>query len=90
MDAVTEYQTDHDLLLRLDERTIAMVKAIEALTNSLDKKNDDHEQRIRTLELKVTDAIAQRDIRDRYMKVGGTILIFAVGIIEFVIQRIWK
>lgn len=84
------YQSDHDLLLRLDERTIAMVKAIEALTSSLDKKNDDHEQRIRALETKVTNAIAERDSSDRFTKVAGTILILAVGIVEFIIQRIWR
>lgn len=90
IDPVTEYQTDHDLLLRLDERTIAMVKAIEALTTSLDKKNDDHEARIRTLETKVTNTIAEREASDRFTKIAGTILILSVGIIEFVIQRIWR
>lgn len=50
----------------------------------------DHETRLRAVENKLTNAIASRDESDKLMKVGGTVLIVCVGIVEFVASHFWK
>jgi hypothetical protein len=40
---IVHYQSDHDILIRLDERTRNMDKKVDQLTN-------DHESRLRSLE----------------------------------------
>jgi hypothetical protein len=41
---MAEHQNDHDLLIRLDEKVTGMIHKLDNLT-------DDHEKRIRTLEI---------------------------------------
>lgn len=50
---VQQFQTDHDLLVRLDERTSGILKSVEELKKEATLDKDDHEQRIRALEIKI-------------------------------------
>lgn len=47
---IAEYQTDHDLLVKLNVQ-------VDTLTRAVEKKNDDHEARIRSLERTQTQII---------------------------------
>lgn len=47
---LTEFQTDHDLLVTLNERMSNVSKDIGKLTEAAQVKNEDHEKRIRELE----------------------------------------
>lgn len=78
-DPVGEYQTDHDLLIRLDEK-------VSALHPKLDKLTDDHEARIRILEQKVED---QRSSA-RTWRYGLTIAISVLGLLVGVLALYLK
>jgi hypothetical protein len=50
-----QYQTDHDLLVTLNERMSNVSKDIGKLTEAAQIKNEDHEKRIRLLETTTGD-----------------------------------
>lgn len=50
-DPVQEYQSDHDLLVRLDERYSAMHQDIKELKNGTNTRLDNLEQKVSNLEL---------------------------------------
>jgi hypothetical protein len=47
---LAEYQTDHDLLVTLNERMRNFGTDIKTLTEAAQTKNEDHEKRLRVLE----------------------------------------
>jgi len=55
MDAIQEYQSDHDLLVRLDERMAGMSKSLEELSGANTTKNDDHEKRLQAAEAGISN-----------------------------------
>jgi hypothetical protein len=68
---LAQYQSDHDLLVRIDERTTT-------LHTKVDKLTDDHETRIRTLEKEANRWIGKQSI------IGGMIGVAAAFISAFV------
>jgi hypothetical protein len=52
---IAEYQSDHDLIVRVDERTLTISENIEKLSYALQRKTDDHETRLRATETAVTE-----------------------------------
>jgi hypothetical protein len=77
---VAQYQSDHDLLVKLNER-------VDGLTRAVEKKNDDHETRIRDLESKV-DAQESSARTWRYVvSIALVILGLGVSIIGAYISR---
>jgi hypothetical protein len=52
---LSEFQTDHDLLVTLNERMSNVSKDIGKLTEAAQVKNEDHEKRLRELETKTGD-----------------------------------
>jgi hypothetical protein len=50
-DPVSEYQTDHDLLVRLDERYASMHGDIRDLKNGTNKRLDNLEKDVKNLQL---------------------------------------
>jgi hypothetical protein len=52
---LTDFQTDHDLLVTLNERMSNVSKDIGKLTEAAQVKNEDHEKRIRVLETTTGD-----------------------------------
>lgn len=68
---LAEYQSDHDLLVVLNERVLILTKAVE-------KKSDDHEIRIRTLE-SISEDFASSSRTWRYI-VGITLPVLFVAL----------
>lgn len=66
--------TDHDLLIRLDENMKSLQKSINALIEANTKINDDHEGRIRSLEVENERTIGRQGIL-------GAIIGGAIGLI---------
>lgn len=50
-DPIKEYQTDHDLLVRLDERYAALHADIKELKNGTNSRLDSLEKKVSSLEL---------------------------------------
>lgn len=46
---LSEYQTDHDLLIRLDTRMADLVRSMEELKGGTNKRIDDHDRTIANL-----------------------------------------
>jgi hypothetical protein len=72
-DQIAVYQSDHDLLVRLDEKYGAIANDLRELKDTNKIKADDHETRIRSLE------------RQRWIMIGGAtaISIVASYLIQF-------
>lgn len=84
-----EYKTDHDLLLELRVEMRLLREDIKEMKNGIKITIDDHETRIRGLEKSVENVAAQKETSDKLTRVGGAILIFAVGVIEFLISQFY-
>lgn len=69
---LNEYQSDHDLLVKLNVQ-------VDTLTRAVEKKNDDHEVRIRVLEKGQTQILT-----------WGSAAMVAMTIAQFVLGHFWK
>lgn len=69
---LAEYQTDHDLLVVLNER-------VGALTVAVDRKNNDHEERIRTLETEIDGQVAASTLWRYVVGITLPIVFIALG-----------
>lgn len=69
---LNEYQSDHDLLVKLNVQ-------VDTLTRAVEKKNDDHEGRIRILEKGQTQILT-----------WGSAGMVALTVVQFVISHYWK
>jgi hypothetical protein len=78
--SLAEYQTDHDLLVALNVR-------VEGLTKAVDKKNDDHEARIRELETTVDTIESSRRTWNYVVSIALALLGLVVAIIGAYISR---
>jgi hypothetical protein len=85
MDTAT--QTDHDLLIELRTEMRGMRIDIKNIADGTSLKMADHETRIRTLEAEAITYSTDRVSATVYTRIGGTILIFMVGVAEFFIQK---
>jgi hypothetical protein len=47
---LADYQSDHDIIVRLDTKMDIMTATVEKLTNAMTSKADDHETRLRRIE----------------------------------------
>jgi hypothetical protein len=52
---LAEYQSDHDVLVRLDTKMDIMSTSMDRLTDATTRKTDDHERRIRANETDITE-----------------------------------
>lgn len=77
---LAQYQTDHDLLVVLNER-------VGALTDAVKEKNTDHETRIRGLESRTDSIESSRTTWNYVVGIALTILGIGVTIIGAYISR---
>ena len=52
---LAEYQSDHDIIVRLDTKMDIMTATVEKLTDAMTRKGDDHEVRLRRSEGDIID-----------------------------------
>ena len=81
---------DHDLLIELRAEMRAVRADIKELKDGMALTIKDHETRIRYLEETITTTEASKRGSDNATRIWGTVLIFAVGIAEFILTRIYK
>lgn len=80
-DPDAQYQTDHDLLVTLNERMSNLIKALDGVVASNKILSDDHETRLRTLEQQ-SEAQASSARTWRYgLSIAMTILGLLIGLI---------
>lgn len=84
---MNETVNDHDLLIELKTEFKGMRADIQALTDTTKDTISDHEMRIRSLEISVTTVATEKKESERFTRTGGAILIFLVGIVEFLISH---
>ena len=84
------YQLDHDLLIELRTEMRAARCDIKELKDGISVTINDHESRIRTLEAATNTSLASRQGSDRATRIWGTVMIVVVGIVEFILARIYK
>lgn len=82
--------TDHDLLLELRVELRLLRADIQSMREDTKATIADHEVRIRLLESAVGTMVATRAADDRFTRIGGAVLIFLVGIVEFFVNRYIK
>lgn len=83
---IEEYQNDHDLLIELRTEMRGMRLDVKNLNETTTIRVGDHETRLRLLEKTVETAVASQAEREKLTRLGGTILIVIVGIVEFAIN----
>lgn len=76
---------DRDLLVELRTQVVGMRDDMKELKDETFSKIGDHESRIRILEKMVETVAIQKEESDRLTRIAGTILIFIVGVVEFII-----
>jgi hypothetical protein len=77
---LAEYQSDHDLLVVLNER-------VATLTIAVERKNDDHEARIRDLESAVEGAQSSNRTWKYVVAIAMGILTLIIAVIAAYISR---
>lgn len=77
--AIPNNSQDHDLIIKLDTKMDALKEDIQKLNDGVSKQIGDHETRIKVLEKGMTKLMAY-----------GTAVIFAVGVVEFFVQKFWR
>jgi len=77
---LAKYQTDHDLLVTLNEQ-------VKQLTIAVTKKNDDHEARIRVLEITSNGQVSSARTWRFALTTALTVLGVAVGIIGLILSH---
>lgn len=85
-----EYKTDHDILLELRVEMRLLREDIKEMKDETKTTIADHESRIRLIEAAVANVLASKQASDKITRIGGMILIFAVGVIEFIISHYWR
>lgn len=86
---LAEYQNDHDLLVQLDTKMSGVLDRLEKMDATMLKLIGDHETRIRKVETDVlTIEVTSRE-RDRMTRIWGTVVIVAIGVAQFIINRVW-
>jgi hypothetical protein len=83
---IDKLQSDHDLLVRLDERSANIEKALLEIKDSTKIKNEDHEQRLRTLEAKQIDMESSARTWRFVLTTAISLVGLAVGIIGLIIS----
>lgn len=87
---LAEYQNDHDVLVELRTEFRGMRIDIKALTETTGQRVADHEARLRIIESAVAIIAVEKRDSDRYTRIGGAMLIFIVGIAEFIIMYLTR
>lgn len=80
-------QLDHDVLIELRTEMRAIRADIKELKDGTSGKITDHENRIRLLESDSVTCSTERVTSMNFTRIGGAILIFAVGIAQFIIGK---
>lgn len=71
--------SDHDLLQRLDGKVDGLKADIRSLADGTSTQLTDHEVRLKAVEKAITRIMA-----------GGTVVIFILGVVEFIITKFWN
>lgn len=80
---------DRDLLVELRTQVVGMRDDMKEVKGEISSKINDHEGRIRILEKMVDTVATQKEEADKTTRIGGSILIVLVGILEFIINHVW-
>lgn len=81
---------DRDLLVELRTQVNTVRDDIKEIKANMSGLLNDHENRIRALEKSLLTVAAEKNESDRLTRIGGVVLIFFVGIVEFIINHLWK
>lgn len=87
---LVEYQNDHDVLIELRTEMRGLRADLKNMTDNLGKSVTDHETRLRIIEGQVAIVLATKAASDRLTRVGGSVLIFVVGIAQFILGHYWR
>ncbi len=87
LDPLQQYQTDHDLLVTLNERMSNLIEHVKNSTDTNKQAIEGHEERLRTLEKDSTDMkTSQRNWRF-YLSTAIAFLSLVVAVIAIVVTR---
>lgn len=86
---LVEYQNDHDLLIELRTEMRGMRHDLKLMNDTTVTTVSDHETRIRSVETQVITMDATSREREKLTRLGGVVFVVIIGIIEFVVNRIW-
>lgn len=81
---------DRDLLIELKTTVGALRQDIFTIKDGISATVTDHETRMRVLERSVDVVAAEKTASDKFTRLGGSVLIVLVGIVEFVLTRYFK
>lgn len=84
---LAQYQNDHDLLVGLTRDVQHLTGDIAKLSEAVNKKNDDHETRIRNLESRTDSIESSRTTWNYVVSIALVILGLGVSIIGAYISR---
>ncbi len=84
---LAEYQNDHDLLIELRTEMKGLRNDLKVMSDSALKTIGDHETRLRLVESGILTVEVTAREREKMTRLGGAILIFIVGVLEFVINK---
>lgn len=80
-DPIAQYQSDHDLLVTLNERMANLIGHVESMVASNKTLADDHETRIRELEQKSESQEASARTWRYALSIAITILTLAIAVV---------
>ncbi len=81
---------DRDLLIELRTSVSALRQDVYTIKDTISASIVDHETRLRLLETSAVTLRTEKYSSERFTRLGGTILIFIVGVVEFIINRYLK
>lgn len=81
---------DRDLLIELRTSVAALRQDVYTIKDTISASIVDHETRLRKLEADALTLKTEKVSSERFTRLGGSILIFIVGIIEFTLSRFLK
>lgn len=81
---------DRDLLIELRTNVAALRQDIYSIKDNISANVTDHETRIRSLEVAALTFSTEKASSDRFTRLGGTVLIFVVGVVEFLVSHFIK
>ena len=83
MDQLTS-MTDHDLLVRLDEKMNATRNEIKEVRDGMNTKVNDHEGRIKAIETSLTQQAASTETKAKLSTSAKAIIAIAISIVGIV------
>ncbi len=84
-----DYKTDHDILVELNVTMKLLREDVKGMKDDTKVTLSDHETRIRTIEGDVGNVLATKAESDKITRIGGLIVVFLAGVIQFIVSHYW-